>query len=172
MNVTGGERFTSLERGSSCLSVCVSLCYLSAWRPGNACPGNRVGVKEKSWGAGSELLAGVLCWAGCAVCFYSEADRKTENGEGEEQGEHSRVDASHCPNMKACPHFWNSPFRKQVVCIFSFPSPCCFLGINLCSVSQWCCIEGFQGLHGETFRCFVRIWGYCRLNTFGILVVF
>lgn len=89
----------------------------------NACPGNRTGVKEKSWGAGSELLAGVLCWAGCAVCFCSEADRERQNGEGEEQGERSRVDAIHCLSKKICSCFLNAPFRKQGGCIFSFPSP-------------------------------------------------
>lgn len=100
-----GEVCVSIERGSVCLSVCMSLCYLSARGAVNACPGNRAGVKEKSRGAGSELLAGVLRGAGCAVCFCSEADRETENGEGEEQGERSRVDASHCLSMKACSYF-------------------------------------------------------------------
>ena len=39
------------------------------------------------------------------MCFCSEADRETENGEGEEQGERSGVDASHCLSMKACSYF-------------------------------------------------------------------
>lgn len=124
------EVCASIERGSVYLSVCASRCCLSTRWAVNACPGNSVSVKEKSWGAGSELLAGGLCWAGCAVCFCSKADRLTENGEGEEQGERSRVDENHCLSKNACPQLWNSPFRKQEDCIFSFPSPYCSLGIN------------------------------------------
>lgn len=108
--------FVSIERGNACLSVCVSLCCMKGR------PGNRAGVKEKSWGAGSELLADVLCWAGCAVCFCSEGDRETKSGEGEEQRERSRVDMSHCLSMKACSNFWKSIQKtSRLYLLFSFP---------------------------------------------------
>lgn len=61
------ESWGSIESFFS--SVCVSSFCLSAWRTVNACPGNSIGVKEKSWGAGSELLADVSCWAGCCHVF-------------------------------------------------------------------------------------------------------
>lgn len=138
------------RRGSACLSVCMSLCCLSEWGAVNACPGNRVGVKEKSWGAGSELLAGVVCWAGCAVCFCSQADRERRRM-GRER---SRENAAGW--TRAIVSVWK-PVRtsktlhsenKSTVSSLFLP-PFCSLGINLCSVSQWYDIGGFQGLRGE-----------------------
>lgn len=57
------------------------------------------------------------------MCFCSEADRETENGEGEEQGEHSRVDASHCLSMKACFVLLKTSIQKtsRLYLLFSFP---------------------------------------------------
>lgn len=39
------------------------------------------------------------------VSAQGQIEKGTENGEGEEQGERSGVDTSHCLSMKACSYF-------------------------------------------------------------------
>lgn len=64
-----------------------------------------LGIGRRARAQEVNFWLGVLFRAGCAVCFCSGGDREMANGEGEEQGERSGVDPSHCLCKKACPYF-------------------------------------------------------------------